>query len=374
MAKPPSVAWSETEGRAFLVLSGDWTTPALNRSGWRQPVPGSVSGRALSVDMAGIESLDSNGALFLTHWLQLLEKQARAIEVVDAPRHLGTISSLLGEQEAIEAPPERWRLLNCLESLGRTTIRFLDIAVALVAFLGEVTVGIVRALAVPNRLPIKSVVFHMRQAGVAALPIVGLLSFLIGVVTAYQGADQLARFGAEIFTVNVVGVGVLREMGALIAAIVVAGRSASAFAAQIGTMKINEEVDALQVIGIDPMMVLVVPRVLALILIFPFLVVYADAMGILGGAIMATISLDITFSQFASQFQAGVPLDSFWVGLSKAPLFAGAIAGVGCYQGLQVRQGAAAVGEKTTAAVVQAIFLVIVIDALMSIVFSILGV
>jgi phospholipid/cholesterol/gamma-HCH transport system permease protein len=214
----------------------------------------------------------------------------------------------------------------------------------------------------------------MQQAGVASLPIVGLLSFLIGVVTAYQGADQLARFGAEIFTVNVVGVGVLREMGALITAIVVAGRSASAFAAQIGTMKINEEVDALQVIGIDPMTVLVVPRVLALILIFPFLVIYANAMGVLGGAIMATISLDITLSQFTSQFQAGVPLENFWVGLSKSPLFAGAIAGIGCYQGLQVRQGAAAVGEKTTAAVVQAIFLVIVIDALMSIVFSIMGV
>jgi phospholipid/cholesterol/gamma-HCH transport system permease protein len=237
-----------------------------------------------------------------------------------------------------------------------------------------VTVSLGRAVIVPGRLRIKSVVFHMQQAGVASLPIVGLLSFLIGVVTAYQGADQLARFGAEIFTVNVVGVGVLREMGALITAIVVAGRSASAFAAQIGTMKINEEVDALQVIGIDPMTVLVVPRVLALILIFPFLVIYANAMGVLGGAIMATISLDITLSQFTSQFQAGVPLENFWVGLSKSPLFAGAIAGIGCYQGLQVRQGAAAVGEKTTAAVVQAIFLVIVIDALMSIVFSIMGV
>ena len=374
MATPPTVAWSEAEGRTSLVLAGDWTTPALNRSGWRQAIPRSLSGQALSVDMTGIQALDSNGALFLTRWLQLLERQAEAVDVVDPPRHLGTIADLLDRQEAADPPPGRGGVLNILENIGRAAVDFLGIAVALVAFMGEVTVSLVKALIVPGRLRIKSVVFHMQQAGVAALPIVGLLSFLIGVVTAYQGADQLARFGAEIFTVNVVGVGVLREMGALIAAIVVAGRSASAFAAQIGTMKINEEVDALQVIGIDPMTVLVVPRVLALILIFPFLVVYADAMGVLGGAIMATISLDITFSQFAAQFQAEVPLENFWVGLSKAPLFAGAIAGIGCYQGLQVRQGAAAVGEKTTAAVVQAIFLVIVIDALMSVVFSIMGV
>lgn len=374
MSAPPSVAWSEAEGRAQLVLAGDWTTPALNRSGWRQAIPRSLSGQALSVDMTGIQSLDSNGALFLTRWLQILEQQAQAMDVVDPPRHLGTISSLLEEQEAADVPPERRGILHTLENIGRAAVDFLGIAVALIAFMGEVTVSLSKALVVPGRLRIKSVVFHMQKAGVASLPIVGLLSFLIGVVTAYQGADQLARFGAEIFTVNVVGVGVLREMGALITAIVVAGRSASAFAAQIGTMKINEEVDALQVIGIDPMTVLVVPRVLALILIFPFLVIYANAMGVLGGAIMATISLDITLSQFASQFQAGVPLDNFWVGLSKSPLFAGAIAGIGCYQGLQVRQGAAAVGEKTTAAVVQAIFLVIVIDALMSIVFSIMGV
>lgn len=374
MSVAPSAVWSEAEGHLRLAVGGDWTTAALDQSGWTQATPANVTGQVVQVELDGIGSLDSNGALALTRWLYSIERQAQAVDLRDPPPHLRTISRLLAEQDPPEPTPRRRGPSDQLEKLGRATVEFAGIATCLIAFLGELTISLVKTLLRPEQLRGKSTVYHMQQAGVAALPIVGLLSFLIGVVTAYQGADQLARFGAEIFTVNVVGVGVLREMGALITAIVVAGRSASAFAAQIGTMRINEEVDALRVIGIDPMVVLVVPRALALILIFPFLVVYADAMGVLGGAIMATISLDITFSQFAGQFQAGVPLDSLWIGLSKAPLFAGAIAGIGCYQGLQVGQGAAAVGEKTTAAVVQAIFLVIVIDALMSIVYSILGV
>ena len=374
MAGEPQFNWSETDGGVRLVVAGDWITTSLNRGGWQHSVPANVRGKPVTIELDGVEALDSNGALVLTRWLYAIEAQASAVSLVDPPAHLKTISALLAKQEVPEPGPRRRPLTDSLEKLGREAMGFVSIAAELIGFLGEVTVSLVLTLLRPARMRGKSVVYHMKQAGVAALPIVGLLSFLIGVVTAYQGADQLARFGAQIFTVNVVGVGVLREMGALITAIVVAGRSASAFAAQIGTMKINEEVDALRVIGIDPMVVLVVPRVLALILIFPFLVVYADAMGVLGGAIMATISLDITFSQFAGQFQAGVPLDAFWIGLSKAPLFAGAIAGIGCYQGLQVGQGAAAVGERTTAAVVQAIFLVIVIDAMMSIVYSILGI
>lgn len=374
MPRLPNAVWSEADGRLRLVVAGAWTTAALDQSGWVQAIPANIAGQVVQVELGGIDTLDSNGGLVLTKWLHAIERQAEAVDLRDPPAHLRTISRLLAEQEPPEPPPRRRTPSDQLEKLGRAAADFTGIAIALVAFLGEMTVSLMKTLLRPGQLRGKSTVYHMQQAGVAALPIVGLLSFLIGVVTAYQGADQLARFGAEIFTVNVVGVGVLREMGALIAAIVVAGRSASAFAAQIGTMKINEEIDALRVIGIDPMKVLVVPRVLALVLIFPFLVVYADAMGVLGGAIMATISLNITFTQFAGQFQAGVPLDSLWVGLSKAPLFAGAIAGIGCYQGLQVGQGAAAVGEKTTAAVVQAIFLVIVIDALMSIVYSILGV
>ena len=215
---------------------------------------------------------------------------------------------------------------------------------------------------------------HMERAGIDALPIVGLISFLIGVVLAYQGADQLARFGAQIFTVNLVGYGVLREMGILLTAIIVAGRSGSAFTAQIGTMKVNEEIDAMRTIGLDPMEVLVVPRVLALVLMMPLLTFYADMMGLLGGAVMANVALDISFFQFARQLSEGVTIWSFWVGMIKAPIFAFIIAMVGCYEGLKVSRSAESVGQQTTASVVKSIFLVIVLDAFLSVLFSAIGI
>jgi phospholipid/cholesterol/gamma-HCH transport system permease protein len=217
-------------------------------------------------------------------------------------------------------------------------------------------------------------VYHMQKTGLDALPIVGLLSFLIGVVMAYQGADQLQRFGAEIFTVNLVGIAVLRELGILLTAIIVAGRSGSAFTAQIGTMKVNEEVDALRTIGLDPMEVLVLPRILALVLVLPLLTFYADIMGLMGGALMAALTLDITVVQFIERLRVAVTVDTFFVGLVKAPVFAFIIAMVGCFEGLQVTSSAESVGTRTTRSVVEAIFLVIVLDALFSIFFSYIGV
>jgi phospholipid/cholesterol/gamma-HCH transport system permease protein len=218
-----------------------------------------------------------------------------------------------------------------------------------------------RSLLHPGRIRVTALINQMERTGLNAMPIVGLISFLIGVVLAYQGADQLRKFGAEIFTVNLVGVGVLREMAIMLTAIVVAGRSGSAFTAQIGTMKVNEEIDAMRTIGLDPMEVLVLPRVVAL-------------MGLLGGAVMANWTLDISFFQFARQFNVGVPIWSFWVGMIKAPVFAFIIAVVGCYEGFKVSISAESVGQRTTAAVVEAIFLVIVLDALFSIIFSRLGI
>jgi phospholipid/cholesterol/gamma-HCH transport system permease protein len=206
-----------------------------------------------------------------------------------------------------------------------------------------------------------------------ALPIVGLLTFLIGVVLAYQGADQLRNFGAEIFTVNLLGLAVLREMGIILTAIIVAGRSGSAFTAQIGTMQVNEEIAALRTLGLDPVELLVLPRVFALIVAMPLLTVYADFMGLLGGALIANWVLGITTVQFLDRLQAAVPVTAFWLGVVKAPVFGALIALVGCRQGLQVRGNAESVGLQTTKAVVISIFLVILVDALFSILFSYLG-
>ncbi|MCG8354731.1 MAG: ABC transporter permease, partial [Kiloniellales bacterium] len=231
-----------------------------------------------------------------------------------------------------------------------------------------------RTLADPRRLRLTALVSHMEQAGLNAMPIVGLLSFLIGVVLAYQGADQLARFGAQIFTVNLVGIGVLREMGIILTAIIVAGRSGSAYTAQIGTMMVREEIDAMRTIGLDPMDVLVMPRVIALLLVMPLLAFYADLMGLLGGAVMATVVLDISLVQFARQLNDAVPLWSFWVGIIKAPIFGFVIALVGCFEGFKVSRSAESVGLRTTAAVVEAIFIVIVLDAMFSVLFSVIGI
>ena len=202
------------------------------------------------------------------------------------------------------------------------------------------------------------------------MPIVGLISFLIGIVLAYQGADQLRRFGAQVFTVNLVGVSVLREMGILLTSIIVAGRTGSAFTAQIGTMQVNEEIDALRTLGLDPLDVLVLPRVLALMVALPLLAFYSDIMALMGGGLAAVYLLGMTPSQFLTQLNNAVTLTHFLVGVSKAPVFAALIAMVGCFEGMRVSGSAESVGRLTTQSVVEALFLVIVFDAFFSIMFS----
>ena len=216
-------------------------------------------------------------------------------------------------------------------------------------------------------------IYHLEAIGFNAVPIVSLISFLIGVVLAYQGATQLRQFGAEIFTVELVAISVLREIGILLTAIIVAGRSGSAFTAQIGSMKLNEEIDAMRTLALDPMEVLVLPRVLALIIALPMLGFIADIMGLFGGALMCWVVLDITPGLYLQRLNEWVPLAHFWVGLIKAPFFALMIGLIGCFEGLQVEGSAESVGRLTTKSVVEAIFMVIVVDAIFSIYFAVIG-
>jgi phospholipid/cholesterol/gamma-HCH transport system permease protein len=202
------------------------------------------------------------------------------------------------------------------------------------------------------------------------LPIVGLLSFLLGVVVAYQGADQLREFGANIFVVDLVGLSMLREFAPLITAIIVAGRSGSAYAAQIGTMSVTEEIDAMRTLGIAPLDLLVLPKVLALVIALPLLTVFADVLGVLGGMFMARAQLGVSFDEFLDRLVKAVSMTSYLIGIGKAPVFAAIIAMVGCFQGFRTKGGADSVGRQTTRAVVQSIFLVIVADALFSVAFS----
>ncbi|PWC52365.1 ABC transporter permease [Azospirillum sp. TSO22-1] len=331
---------------------------------------------AVRLDLAAIDGLDTVGALLLARLAERLRGEGYAVEVTGVrPEHRALVDAVREADRVPSVPlPDEHPIIEMLERTGRVTVRGLKRGLELVNFLGVVTVTLARIAVNPRRLRYRSVLFHIEQTGLNALPILGLLTFLIGVVMAYQGADQLRRFGAELLVVNLLGISILRELGTLLTAIIVAGRSGSAFTAQIGTMKVNQEVDAISTLGLDPIELLVVPRVLALMVALPLLAFFADVMALLGGATMSYMTLGISFAQFIKQLQGAVGLNTFLVGVAKAPVFALVIAMVGCYEGLRVTGSAESVGRLTTRSVVEGIFLVIIMDALFSIFFSFMGV
>jgi len=239
--------------------------------------------------------------------------------------------------------------------------------------IGEVARSIIDGMRKPSHLVIGETLRQVYFTGVQAIPVVMLMAFLIGIVLSYQGASQLERFGAKIFVVDMVSIGMTREMGALLAAILVAGRSGSAFAAALGTMKLNEEVDALQVLGLNPNQILILPRVLGLLIALPALTLFADLAGLAGGALIAIGSLDISSVQFFERVGSSTGMDDFLAGLIKAPFFAVLVAMVGTLRGMQVRQSAEELGLKTTEAVVQSIFLIICADAFFTTIFTRIG-
>lgn len=366
-----------TQDADVLVVSaaGEWlsaTAAELDRSLHALEVP---EQRPVTIDLAGVRRIDSVGALLLLRTAQGLRARGNRVEL----RNLAPTFAPLFEQvraagghlQPISHPrPDHHSLAGFVARIGETTLGLFTRAYNLVGFLGVVAATAGRLVYRPGRLRLTATIAQMEQAGVNALAIVGMLSFLIGVVIAYQGADQLRRFGAEIYTVDLLGVGILRELGVLMTAIIIAGRSGSAFTAQIGTMRVNQEIDALRTLGLDPVEVLVMPRFLGLLLTLPMLTVYADLMGLLGGALMAWGVLGITIPEFISELQYSITARTFAIGVFKAPFFAAIIAMVGCYEGFQVSRSAESVGRQTTLSVVESIFLVIVTDAIFSIVLS----
>ncbi len=251
--------------------------------------------------------------------------------------------------------------------LGESAWRQVEAGLRGLTFLGESAVALAHAVRHPRHIRWRSLLHILHMDGVNALPITGLLTFLVGVVIAYQGAEQLRKFGTNIFIVDLVGISLLREISPLIVAILIAGRSGSAYAAEIGTMKVTEELDAVRTLGISPMALLVLPRTLALMIAVPLLTVYADVLGVFGGMLIASSQLNVGFTEFVSRFEESVAVRHFLIGVAKAPVFAMLIALVGCYQGFQIRGGVDDVGRHTTMSVVQSIFLVIIFDALCSI-------
>jgi phospholipid/cholesterol/gamma-HCH transport system permease protein len=353
-----------------LHLGGDWSLAALAQiepqlqdlpaslhgtlvCDWSQALtPGIGPAWALLMRLAecGSHHLDVRHVGNPPHFLELLQK-------LKAERHAKRAAHLLPSLE------------GSVESLGRWAVRQGSEARNVIGFFGRMISVLREALLRPRALRVSSLARHIYETGITAIPIVSLIAFLISVIVAYLGAQQLNKFGADIFVVDLVTIAVLREMGVLLTAIIVAGRSGSAFAAEIGVMQLNEETDALRAMGMNPIELLVVPRTLALVIALPLLTVIADAMGLAGGGLLCLLNLHIPLPQFINRLRESLSPTTFWSGLIKAPVFAVLIAMVGTYRGMQVRDSARELGRLTTMAVVQSIFLVILADAIFAVLF-----
>lgn len=362
-----------TDGDGATVrLAGAWTVETAGPlfqelQLLRLPVRG-----RLILDGAALSAVDTAGA-----WLiYRLGREARKNNLaVDLAAMRGPHRALIDEVAANDAPcpvkpPQKLGAIELLEDLGQGTVDLWREGLKFINFVGLVVVTIGRTIMKPQRLRLTSVVYHMEQVGVRAMPIVGLMAFLLGIVIAQQGEFQLRRFGAEVFVVDLVAISILREIAILITAIMLAGRSGSAFTAQIGSMVLNEEIDAMRTLGIDPIETLVLPRLLAIVLMTPLLTFYSDIIGIFGGGLFSWLALDMTPAAFIDRLNAAITTDSFLVGIIKAPFFAAVIALSGCFEGLKVSGGAESVGKQTTRSVVESIFLVIVLDAAFAVFFS----
>ena len=324
----------------------------------------------LVCNAAGIVAMDTGGAWLLHRTLSNFQKRGCSVSMSglspDLEALMQTAAKNWPETEVGRGSTER----GWLEKIGRLIGSYEPKARTTLSFLGESAATSFSLLAHPRQIRWRVLLYNLQLDGFNALPITGLLTFLMGVVIAYQGSEQLKTFGANIFVVDLVGISLLREISPLVTAILVAGRSGSAYTAQIGTMRVTEELDALRTLGISPMSFLVFPRALALVISLPLLTVFADVIGVFGGMLIAWNQLGITFTEFLNRFEYAVVLRHYLIGISKTPVFAVIIALVGCYQGLQVVGGVDSVGQRTTISVVQGIFLVIVSDAFFSILFS----
>ena len=350
--------------------SGTWTVSAV--AGLEGRVDGLPWPRTGNVvfDATGISALDTSGAWLLHRTTRDLEAHGVSVRVDGLRPEFASYVQLIASRSVRPESVARPVPPRLLAALGQRVWASLSNARSFLAFVGEAFTILLRSIAQPHRIRWRAILHNIQSAGFDALPITGLLSFLMGIVIAYQGADQLQRFGANVFVADLVGIAMLRELSPLLTAIIVAGRSGSAYAAQIGTMKVTEEIDALRTVGVAPQELLVLPKMLALIVVLPLLTVYTDITGVLGGMLMARTQLGLSFDVFLERLDSAISMSTYVTGISKAPVFAMIIALVGCHRGFETAGSADSVGRQTTIAVVQSIFLVIVADALFSVIFN----
>jgi len=360
-----------------LTLTGDWGCRQFTALEAQLDAIDLSGARQVRIDAQPLSTLDLSGAWALHQFIARARAVGSAVSFKgSAPEQLRLLDETLQEaQKGVEASPpqplapEHGPLMRLLVRVGRQAERTRGNWRAGLAFLGRLFATGAAALLQPRRLRPISIARHVYETGITALPIVALIAFLISVIIAYMSARQLSGLGADIYVVDLVTIGVLRELGVLLTAIIVAGRSGSAFAAELGSMKLNQEVDALIATGVDPFEVLVVPRVVGLTIALPLLTVVSDIVGLAGGAVLCRFLLDMPFSQYIGRVNDAIGDTTFWVGVVKAPVFALLIAAAGCYRGLQVRDSARELGRLVTMAVVESIFFVILADALFAVLF-----
>jgi phospholipid/cholesterol/gamma-HCH transport system permease protein len=362
----------QNEGTLDVVLRGDWNAAniAAIREEWRElDLGGPTAGmRRVRIDAETAASLDLAGAWQLDQFMRELEAARIEVERTTIPHAVEVVRDAL--QAEVAARPAALRediSPNPVELIGRTTLERLDELRSGVAFIGQVTHTFGGALTHWRRLRPISIFRHVYDTGITAIPIVALIAFLISVIIAYLSATQLRGYGADIYVVDLITIGVLRELGVLLTAIIVAGRTGSAFAAEIGSMKLNEEIDALNATGVDPVETLVLPRILGLVIALPALTFIADVIGMAGGALLCHGLLDMPLQQYISRANEAIAPTTFWAGMFKAPVFAVLIAMAGTYRGLKVRGSSRELGHQVTVAVVQANFLILLADALFAV-------
>lgn len=370
----------ETRDHApVLVVSGDWTIATIGAlDAQMRPLREAFDSKPTAVDVSSLDDVDTAGAFVIGRSLAASTAMgsARKFQIIGEHRSL---ERLLNEVEKYGDDcglpvKHRGAGIELLERIGRGIVNVYQEAVETISFLGETVLALGKAIVKPSRIRWLPTFAVAESAGLNAVPIVMTLSFFIGAVIAFMGKTILSGFGATIFTVELVGFAVLREFGVLITAIILAGRSDSSFTAQIGSMKMTQEIDAMQVLGLDPIEMLVVPRVLALLVMFPILTFLAMFAGIAGGGLVIVSLLDLSPTLFLARIQQNVGVDQFWAGMAKAPAFAFVIAIIGCRQGLNVENDVISLGQNTTTSVVQALFMVIILEAVFALIYMELGI
>ncbi len=361
----------ERAGEVLLFLSGRIDVGSLRLfASETDALMNQMAPRKLLVDLASVEYLDSAGALGLLQLESRAEAESIPFQFDHVTEEAKRIMGLINRKALTMKPLVSEKKWNIIEQIGDGSLKILNDLASILTFLGDLITALIYSFIHPRSIRWEDLLFYMKRAGMEGLPIVGLINLLLGLIIAFMSSLQLKQFGANIYVAQLVGVAMVTELGPIMTAIIVAGRSGSAFAAEIGTMKVNEEVDALVSMGFDPTRFLAVPKVLAAMIVVPVLTVYADFFGIVGGSVVGVLGLDLTLYTYVQETMKVISITDIAKSLLKSVVFAGMIAGIGCQRGFQVRGGAEAVGSATTSAVVAAIFLIIVADSAFAILFT----